>query len=105
MFEARAEQLVGDAASGITGVVATTKDGKHVQYNAKKGVILATGDIGGNQEMVDAFCPISNRSDSNCYAPAGFNNGDGLLMGMWAGAAMSKSEAAPMIHQFTLDTF
>ncbi len=99
-----AEQLVGDAASGITGVVATTKDGKHVQYNAKKGVILATGDIGGNQEMVDAFCPISNRSDSNCYAPAGFNNGDGLLMGMWAGAAMSKSEAAPMIHQFTLDT-
>ena len=80
-FEARAEQLVGDAASGITGVVATTKDGKHVQYNAKKGVILATGDIGGNQEMVDAFCPISNRSDSNCYAPAGFNNGDGLLMG------------------------
>lgn len=104
VFEARAEQLVGDAASGITGVVATTKDGKHVQYNAKKGVILATGDIGGNQEMVDAFCPISNRSDSNCYAPAGFNNGDGLLMGMWAGAAMSKSEAAPMIHQFTLDT-
>lgn len=86
VFEARAEQLVGDAASGITGVVATTKDGKHVQYNAKKGVILATGDIGGNQEMVDAFCPISNRSDSNCYAPAGFNNGDGLLMGMWAGA-------------------
>lgn len=62
VFEARAEQLVGDAASGITGVVATTKDGKHVQYNAKKGVILATGDIGGNQEMVDAFCPISNRS-------------------------------------------
>lgn len=98
VFEARAEQLVGDAASGITGVVATTKDGKHVQYNAKKGVILATGDIGGNQEMIDAFCPISNRSDSNCYAPAGFNNGDGLLMGMWAGAAMSKSEAAPMIH-------
>ena len=85
-------------------MIATTKDGKHVQYNAAKGVILATGDIGGNQEMVDAFCPISNRSDSNCYAPAGFNNGDGLTMGMWAGAAMSKSEAAPMIHQFTLDT-
>ena len=104
VFEARAEQLVGDAASGITGIIATTKDGKHVQYNASKGVILATGDIGGNQEMVDAFCPISNRSDANVYAPAGFNNGDGLLMGSWAGAAISKSPAAPMIHQFTLDT-
>lgn len=104
VFEARAEQLVGNAESGITGVVATTKDGKHVQYNAKKGVILATGDIGGNQEMVDVFCPISNRSDANVYAPAGFNNGDGILMGAWAGAALSKSPAAPMIHQFTLDT-
>lgn len=104
VFEARAEQLVGDAASGITGVIATTKDGKHVQYNASKGVILATGDIGGNQEMIDAFCPISNRSDANVYAPAGFNNGDGLLMGAWAGAALSKSPAAPMIHQFTLDS-
>ena len=104
VFEARAEQLVGNAQSGITGVVATTKDGKHVQYNAKNGVILATGDIGGNQEMVDVFCPISNRSDANVYAPAGFNNGDGILMGCWAGAAMSKSPAAPMIHQFTLDT-
>ncbi len=104
VFEARAEQLVGDAQSGITGVIATMKDGKHVQYNAKNGVILATGDIGGNQEMVDVFCPISNRSDANVYAPAGFNNGDGILMGCWAGAAMSKSPAAPMIHQFTLDT-
>ncbi len=104
VFEARAEQLVGDAANGITGVIATTKDGKHVQYNASKGVILATGDIGGNEEMVDAFCPISNRSNGpNVYAPAGFN-GDGLLMGVWAGAAISKSPAAPMIHQFTLDT-
>ena len=104
VFEARAEQLVGDAKSGITGVIVSTKDGKHVQYNAKNGVILATGDICGNQEMIDAFCPISNRSDANVYAPAGFNNGDGILMGVWAGAAMSKSEAAPMVHQFTLDT-
>ncbi|MEA5019692.1 MAG: FAD-binding protein [Gordonibacter sp.] len=104
IFEARAKQLVGDATSGITGIIATTKDGKNVQYNAKNGVILATGDIGGNQEMVDAFCPISNRSDANVYAPAGFNNGDGILMGAWAGAGISKSPAAPMIHQFTLDT-
>lgn len=104
VFEARAEQLVGDAANGITGVIVTTKDGQHVQYNAKNGVILATGDIGGNQEMVDVFCPISNRSDANVYAPAGYNNGDGILMGAWAGAGISKSPAAPMIHQFTLDS-
>lgn len=104
VFKTRAEQLVGDAASGITGVIVTAEDGSHVQYNASKGVILATGDIGSNQEMVDVFCPISNRSDANVYAPAECNNGDGLTMGCWAGAAISKSPAAPMIHQFTLDT-
>ena len=27
-----------------------------MQYNGAKGVVLATGDIGGNQEMIDAFC-------------------------------------------------
>lgn len=104
MFNTHAEQLVGDAASGITGVIVTAEDGSHVQYNASKGVILATGDICGNQEMIDVFCPISNRSDANVYAPAGCNTGDGILMGCWAGAALSKSPAAPMIHQFTLDT-
>ena len=92
-----------DGSGRVGGVIAKSGD-EYVQINAGKGVILATGDIGGNQEMVDAFCPISNRSDSNCYAPAGFNNGDGLLMGMWAGAARSKSEPAQMIHQFTMDT-
>ena len=102
-FSTPGVQLVRDGSGRVGGVIAKSGD-EYVQINAGKGVILATGDIGGNQEMVDAFCPISNRSDSNCYAPAGFNNGDGLLMGMWAGAAMSKSEAAPMIHQFTLDT-
>lgn len=104
VFNTHAEQLVGDAASGISGVIVTAEDGSHVQYNASKGVVLATGDICGNQEMIDVFCPISNRSDGNVYAPADCNTGDGILMGCWAGAALSKSPAAPMIHQFKLDT-
>lgn len=104
VFDTHAEQLVGDASSGITGVIATASDGSHVQYNAGKAVILATGDIGGNQEMIDAFCPIANRADSNTYTPVGANTGDGVLMGCWAGAGLQKSTAAPMIHQFTADS-
>lgn len=40
---------MGDAKSGITGVIVTDANGKYVQYNASKGVILATGDISGNK--------------------------------------------------------
>jgi succinate dehydrogenase/fumarate reductase flavoprotein subunit len=104
-FNTHAEQLVGDAASGITGVIATAEDGSYVQFNAAKGVILATGDICGNQEMIDAFAPIANRADSNIYTPAGANTGDAILMGCWAGAAISKSPAAPMVHQFTTSSY
>ena len=103
-YNTHAEQLVGDASSGITGVIVTAQDGSHVQFNAKKGVILATGDISGNEEMVDCFAPIAKRADSSCYMPEGGNKGDGMLMGAWAGAAFSKSGAAPMIHQWTIDS-
>lgn len=105
VFNTHVEQLVGDAQSGITGVIATDANGNHVQYNATKGVVLATGDICGNQEMIDAWAPICNRSDGIIYSPAGCNTGDGILMGCWAGAAVSKSPAAPMVHQFTLDSY
>jgi succinate dehydrogenase/fumarate reductase flavoprotein subunit len=105
IYNTHAEQLVGDAAGGVTGVIASDADGNYIQYNAAKGVILATGDICGNQEMIDAFAPICNRSDGNIYAPAGGNTGDAILMGSWIGAAISKSPAAPMVHQFTLDSY
>lgn len=103
-FNTHAEQLVGNASSGISGVIVTAEDGSFVQYNASKGVVMCTGDISGNPEMIKAFAPICNRSDSFIYSPVGGNTGDAILMGCWAGAAISKSPAAPMIHQFTLDT-
>ena len=104
VFNTHAEQLVGDAESGVTGVIVTAEDGSYVQYNGAKGVVLATGDIGGNQEMIDAFAPIANRADANTYTPMGGNTGDGILMGCWIGAGLQKSTAAPMIHQFTADS-
>lgn len=103
-FSTHAEQLVGNAQTGITGVIAKDANGSYVQYNASKGVVLATGDIGGNQEMLDVWAPIANRADGIVYTPEGGNTGDGILMGCWAGAACSKSPAAPMVHPFTPDS-
>ena len=88
VFEARAEQLVGDAASGITGVVATTKDGKHVQYNAKKGVILATGGYDANPELMEAWTRPEDYASSSWWNPGWGTTGDGHLMGIKAGAQM-----------------
>jgi hypothetical protein len=103
-YQNHAEQLVGDAAAGITGVITKDGGGNYIQYNAAKGVIMATGDIGGNTDLLEYFCPIVLTADGNLYTPPGANKGEGLIMGMWAGAAHSKSPAAPMIHQFNMDT-
>lgn len=105
VFNTRAEQLVGDASAGVSGVIAITSEGKYVQYNAAKGVVLATGDIGGNEEMVSAFAPLALRADMNAYTPEGCNTGDGILMGLRIGAALSRAQAAPMIHQFAFSNY
>ena len=103
-FNTHAEQLVGSAAEGVTGVIATDADGTHVQFNAKKGVVLATGDSSGNQEMIDCWAPIKNYANESAYVPQGANSGDAILMTKWIGGGISKSPAAPMIHQFTIQT-
>lgn len=103
-FNTHAKQLVGSATDGVTGVIAQDADGNYVQFNAKKGVVLATGDISGNQEMIDVWAPIKNRADESAYVPQGANSGDAILMTKWIGGGISKSPAAPMIHQFTIQT-
>lgn len=97
-FNTRAQQLVTDESGKVTGVVCTDADGNFVQFNAAKGVILATGDISGNPEMVEAFCPIALRADSVAYFPVNGNLGDGINMGCWVGAGLSKSSAGHAVH-------
>ena len=55
-YSTEAKQLVGDADSGITGVIAKGADGS-IQFNAKKGVILAAGDYQNDDEMMDYYLP------------------------------------------------
>lgn len=105
LYNTHAERLVQDAAGRVTGVIVTAEDGSHVQYNASKGIIMATGDIGGNQQMLKDWAPICLRSDVCLYNPPDGNLGEGLKMGIWAGAAFSKSPAAPMVHQIDMSGY
>ncbi len=79
------------------------KTGKYVKALAKKGVILATGEYGSNDEIVKYYCPevIENnvpRLWFNVDVEGNMTNtGDGLKLGAWAGAKIQQSHA-PMIH-------
>ena len=96
-YEATAEQLVTDDSGAVTGVIASTADG-YIQVNAAKGVILATGDIGGSEEMLAKYCPMALRVESSVYTPVGANTGDGITMGLEVGAATQHGPAAMMVH-------
>jgi len=94
-YNTKAEQLVQDETGKVTGVVASTAAG-YVKFNAKNGVILATGGIDGNPDMLKMWAPLAYACPSKVYSPAGGNTGDGICLGMWAGAAHQKTSAAPM---------
>jgi succinate dehydrogenase/fumarate reductase flavoprotein subunit len=93
-----AVQLVRDGEGPVTGVIAGTP-GEYTQYNAKRGVIIATGDYASNQEMVERYSPFTLRADSQIYFPNKCNTGDGHIMAMQIGGAMQMQEPhAAVIH-------
>jgi fumarate reductase flavoprotein subunit len=98
-YNTPAAQLIRkDNKDRVTGVIAGSED-NYTKFNAKKAVILCTGDYSGDQEMTDVYCPIANDVDFKIYTPQGINTGDGHKMALWIGAAMQKADPhAAMIH-------
>ena len=96
-FKTPATQLIRDENGRVCGVYA--KDEKGVlKILADKGVVLATGDIGGDEEMCRAYAPDALRTHASQYVPVGQNTGDGHKMGLWAGAAMGEEVFPLMMH-------
>ena len=95
-YETKAEQLIREGSGPVTGVIASTADGKYIQFNAAKGVILATGGIDGNDDMMKTWAPLAYKSPDKIYPDVPGNTGDGILMGMWVGADRQKGNAAGM---------
>jgi fumarate reductase flavoprotein subunit len=97
-FKTRARQLIrkgkGRSTGRVTGVIAQNAAGDYIQFNAKKAVILCTGDYGNNAEMMAKYCPQSAYIAS--MTPT--STGDGHQMAMWVGAVMEPAPHAPMIH-------
>lgn len=97
------EQLI-TSGGAVVGAYAHDAAGNYLRINAAKGVVLSTGDVGGDAEMVayyarqvsDFTCLMSMaKKDANGNAA---NTGDGHKMGLWAGAAMERPPFGPMTH-------
>ena len=77
--------------------------GEYIKCHASKGVILSTGDYSQNTKMLKHFCPEVIENNIQCLftnvdVEGNFTNqGDGIQLGMWAGAQVQQSHA-PMIH-------
>jgi fumarate reductase flavoprotein subunit len=97
LFKTRALQLLRKGHRRVTGVIASQADGKILQINAEKAVILCTGDYGYNSEMMAKYCPQAAYLASKLKT----STGDGHQMAMWIGAVMEAAPHAPMTHGFS----
>lgn len=85
---APAVSLILNKDGHVVGVVAK-KDGKDIRIQAKKGVILASGGYEYSAEMRKAFLPGPSVGGFAFYGTP-YNEGEGIRMGIKAGAALSK---------------
>lgn len=102
-FNAPAQVLVQNEAGDVTGVIAKV-DGKYVQYNTSKGVILAGGDYAANADMCWAllteYMEQNERlggSKDSFYSFMGGRNGESVKMGCWAGGFIDPAPRGTMI--------
>jgi len=96
MFHTAGYQLVMDEGR-VAGIIAKTPDG-YIRIMARNGVVLATGDIGGDPEMLRAYAPDALKTCDTQYVPRGLNTGDGHKMALWVGAAMAEEVFPIMMH-------
>ena len=96
-FNTAVTQLIKNEQGTICGAYAKAENGI-VKINAKYGVVLATGDIGGDEEMCRAYAPDALRTLASEYVPAGCNTGDGHKMALWAGATLAEEVFPLMMH-------
>jgi len=117
-FKTPAVRLLREREGRVTGVIAQNKEGEYIQFNARKGVVLCTGDYGSDRKMVEKYCwkgvseipSLYPEMTDLAYAKQQIadsydnkvNTGDGHKMGMWIGAAIDDPPHSAMLFDFTI---
>ena len=100
LFGTKASYLLKDDDGRVSGFVAEGPDG-YVQVNCSKGVVLAGGGFGGNEEMRNDLLKFVN----DMYTPEQQmmcmfdRDGSAIAMGVWAGGRLE-----PEISSMNFDT-
>ncbi|MDR3315308.1 MAG: FAD-dependent oxidoreductase [Coriobacteriales bacterium] len=109
LFNTPAVQLIKEGDK-VVGAVVQTDATTYKRINASKGVVLATGDISGDKDMVEAYAPIAlpyplertqytpTEVGSGWNSGAAVNNGEGHKMGFWVGADIQGDPGPTMMH-------
>ena len=93
------EKLIMDNGRCVGLYARDAATGEYIKCNASKGVILSTGDYSQNTKMLKHFCPEVIENNIQCLftnvdVEGNFTNqGDGIQLGMWAGAQVQQSHA------------
>ena len=96
IFDSPAVRLIKNGGR-VVGAVAEDKEG-YFRVLAERGTVLATGDIGGSDDMCAELAPLASRCVTKLYTPKGCNTGDGHRMGLWAGGAFENTPFPLMMH-------
>lgn len=94
-YSTPALQLVQDESGKVVGVIAEGKDG-NIQFNATKGVVIATGDYTNDDEMMAYYNPDMANMDRK----QNNKTGDGQKMMVWAGGCMEDVCGSKVQHDF-----
>lgn len=94
-FGHTSERLVVEEGRA-TGVIASSADGKHKKFIAKKGVVIATGSYCQDSDMLAYYCPyVVNNPMGSEVAQFNMGDGSGIKQALWAGAAMQNNPDHP----------
>ena len=109
LLETAGKALLTDASGAVVGIEAERADGTKVTINAAKGVILATGGYGSNTAMVQEYNNYwEDIPDTIKTTNASGSTGDGITMGLEAGAALTGMgfvQMMPVSDRVTGDLF
>lgn len=100
----RALKLTTDENGAVTGAISQKLDDEsYVQYNAKTGVILCTGDYSGDAKMtwnlnadIAEFNARQGLTQDDLFSPFADCTGDGQKMACWVGGVMEPTPRASM---------
>ena len=92
-YETPAKQLVQNA-DGRVGVIAQNAEGRYIQFNASKGVLVATGDYANDDEMMHHYLPDMDHIERKRFG----YTGDGHKMIAWVGGRMENVGHTKMAH-------